>query len=280
MPPPGRLVVYEDLTNRRPEEGNVRTPQLNRRLSVGSDRTRTRRNTCGIIGSGLERLRRPGKPCRIFRAVSRRTLLSTRVGFMLLPRQRKDLVGAHFYVAGPPQPCDDIGASAPTLSGGDLHQPRRVAVDLEIDFGVRKYTEFLSNLNWNCYLTFGCHPHSNTSASNTVRAAAATATSSFTLYPTPSTCAHHPGWPGNDGTCRCVQLRTCRVQPPYSVRGKQGLCDLIQGPEATYVRFEIQGIGKQTQGSKCSHAVFIRARTSSKRGCPSSFRKIVLCFEM
>src|SRR6188472_1617937 len=93
---------------------------------------------------------------------SRMTLLSTRVPVTSASRQLHDLVGRDAPGAFTAHVLDERAAAVRSLGSGRLLHPYRIAVDLELDFGIRQQAEFLPNVHRDGDLSLARDPHGNT----------------------------------------------------------------------------------------------------------------------
>src|SRR5437763_12798864 len=76
-----------------------------------------------------------------------------------IPGQRHDLIGSQAYVAATAQMGDNAGpASAAGLAAG-RPDPHRLAVEVELHFGVRHQPRLLADRSWNRDLAFGGDAH-------------------------------------------------------------------------------------------------------------------------
>src|SRR5262245_19070429 len=80
---------------------------------------------------------------------SRITLLSTSVAATLPPRELHDLVGGDAARASSAHVIDECAAARKSPGGGGLFHPDGVAIDLELDLGVREQSELLPDLHGN-----------------------------------------------------------------------------------------------------------------------------------
>ena len=113
------------------------------------------------VGGAFKRLGGPREPARVFREdVEKNVGVDRDGGHLVIASEGHDLVRAHRDIAASSQMTDKPRAATIALAGFGATDAHRLAIELELHFGLWQQSRLFTDFDRNGHLAFGCDAHS------------------------------------------------------------------------------------------------------------------------